>query len=170
MRYTTIIDISEEGMIYKNVNCRLVYLHLVLKSGYHDDDRDQIAISIRTLAARVGISVGATRHALEQLQKAQLLARHGDKWQVKKWTIVTPPTPRKQPKDPAASKAAGDRYEEEIRKNQERIVKAVRSMTREELVSWLEELESGKSLRHHGAQLNANQKNIEWLKLVIQKI
>lgn len=170
MRYTTIIDISEEGMIYKNVNCRLVYLHLVLKSGYHDDDRDMISISIRTLAARVGISVGATRHALEQLQKAQLLARNGDKWQVKKWTIVTPPTPRKQPKNQAVASDIGERYEEEIRKNQERIVKAVRSMTREELVQWLNELESGKERRHHGAQLHANQNNIAWLKSVIQKI
>ena len=69
MRYTTVIDISDYRHIYKSANCRLVYLHLVLKAGYHDDDRDIVDVSIRNLAMRVGISVSATRHALRMLEK-----------------------------------------------------------------------------------------------------
>ena len=74
MRYTTIIDISEIQPIYRNVNARLVYLHLVLKSGYHDNDRDLVSISLRRIAAEVGLTLSATRHAISQLEKAQLLS------------------------------------------------------------------------------------------------
>lgn len=87
MRYTTIIDISELPRIYQNINARLVYLHLVLKSGYHDDDRDLIHMSLRRIAAETGLSLSAIRHAVAQLEKAQLLSRQGDLWLVKKWII-----------------------------------------------------------------------------------
>lgn len=87
MRYTTIIDISETPRIYQNINARLVYLHLVLKSGYHDDDRDLIHMSLRRIAAETGLSLSAIRHAVAQLEKAQLLSRQGDLWLVKKWII-----------------------------------------------------------------------------------
>ena len=42
-------------------------------------------------------------------------------------------------------------------------------MTRDELEAWLEELRDGRSLRHHGAQLNANARNVEWLEYVIKQ-
>lgn len=87
MRYTTIIDISELPRIYQNINARLVYLHLVLKSGYHDDDRDLIHMSLRRIAAETGLSLSAIRHAVAQLEKVQLLSRQGDLWLVKKWII-----------------------------------------------------------------------------------
>lgn len=94
MRYTTIIDVSTMAAIYRNHNCRLVYLHLVLKSGYHDADRDLISVSIRTLAADVGLTVSAVRHALALLTKAQLVERQGELWHVKKWLLDEPITSR----------------------------------------------------------------------------
>lgn len=87
MRYTTIIDISELPRIYQNINARLVYLHLVLKSGYHDDDRDLVHLSLRRIAAETGLSLSAIRHAISVLEKLGLLSRQGDLWLVKKWII-----------------------------------------------------------------------------------
>lgn len=87
MRYTTIIDITDMPVIYRNVNARLVYLHLVLKSGYHDYDRDIVSLSFRRLSVDTGLSLSAIRHAISQLQKANLLTRQGNIWVVKKWII-----------------------------------------------------------------------------------
>lgn len=87
MRYTTIIDISEIPPVYRNINARLVYLHLVLKSGYHDHDRDLVKMSMRRIAAETGLSLSAIRHAVSQLERAQLLSRQGEIWIVKKWII-----------------------------------------------------------------------------------
>lgn len=85
MRYTTVIDISEISEIYKNPTARLLYLHMSLKAGYHDVDRDLVRLSIRRLSADVGVTVSATRHALHQLERVGLLTREGDLWRVKKW-------------------------------------------------------------------------------------
>lgn len=85
MRYTTVIDISEITDIYKNPTARLLYLHMSLKAGYHDVDRDLVRLSIRRLSADVGVTVSATRHALHQLERAGLLTREGELWRVKKW-------------------------------------------------------------------------------------
>lgn len=87
MRYTTLIDISEISPVYRNINARLVYLHLVLKSGYHDDDRDLVTMSLRRIAAETGLSLSAVRHAVAMLEKAHLLTRQGSFWMVKKWII-----------------------------------------------------------------------------------
>lgn len=94
MRYTTIIDITEIPEVYRNHNARLIYLHLTLKSGYRDNDRDMIKISIRNLAMRTGMSVSATRHALSILTRHHLLSRAGETWIVKKWIIEDTITPR----------------------------------------------------------------------------
>lgn len=93
MRYTTIIDISQLD-IYRNQNARLVYLHLCLIAGYNDSDRDLVDISIRRLAAAVGISVSATRHALSVLERAGLLAHRDGLIVVRKWISNGPITPR----------------------------------------------------------------------------
>lgn len=85
MRYTTVIDISEITEIYKNPTARLLYLHMSLKAGYHDADRDLVRLSIRRLSADVGVTVSATRHALHQLERVGLLTREGELWRVKKW-------------------------------------------------------------------------------------
>lgn len=85
MRYTTVIDISEISEIYKNPTARLLYLHMSLKAGYHDVDRDLVRLSIRRLSADVGVTVSATRHALHQLERVGLLTKEGELWRVKKW-------------------------------------------------------------------------------------
>ena len=116
MRYTTVIDISEQSAVYKNVKCRLVYLHLALKSGYHDTDRDMIDISLRNLAWQVGITVSATRHALAMLQRYHLLTRQGNLWIVKKWTVQDTITAR--PKSQRQQRLQDD--EEARRRQRER--------------------------------------------------
>lgn len=85
MRYTTVIDIAEISEVYKNATARLIYLHMSLKAGYHDADRDLVKLSIRRLSADVGVTVSATRHALHQLERVGLLTREGELWRVKKW-------------------------------------------------------------------------------------
>lgn len=85
MRYTSVIDITEISDVYKNATARLIYLHMSLKAGYHDVDRDLVKLSIRRLSADVGVTVSATRHALHQLERAGLLTREGELWRVKKW-------------------------------------------------------------------------------------
>lgn len=107
MRYTTIIDISQSRELYKNINIRLVYLHLVLKSGYHDYDRDIIDISIRNLAQQVGISVAATRHAINMLIKFKMLFKKDKMYYVRKFFIEQTITPR----------IKSDRQEKAIRAN-----------------------------------------------------
>lgn len=94
MRYTTIIDLSEYASLYRNHNVRLVYLHMVLKSGWHDEDRDILDQSIRALAQGTGLSISTVRHALKQLEKSQLIVRQGNVWSVRKWVLQETPTPR----------------------------------------------------------------------------
>lgn len=99
MRYTTMIDLSEYSRLYRNQNVRLVYLHLCLIAGYHDDDRDQVHSSIRSIAADVGLTVSAVRNALLVLRKAGLLNSANGKTTVRKW--VAPAAISKRPKEPA---------------------------------------------------------------------
>ena len=123
MRYTTIIDITEYPVVYKNHNVQLVYLYLCLKSGYHDHDRDLIEISIRGLAANVRLSIAATRHALDVLQRYKLLSRQGSLWLVKKWVVqesisARPKTARQQR---AAENEARRQMEREAAERQEQV-------------------------------------------------
>lgn len=96
MRYTTIIDISEFPLIYRNLNVRLLYFHLCLKSGYHDDDRDILDISIRRLADDVGLTLSATRHALKMLSQMKLIRCQGSIIEVKKWISEKPISKRQK--------------------------------------------------------------------------
>lgn len=174
MRYTTLIDISENAAVYRNPNTRLLYLHLALKSGYHDADRDIINTSIRRLAMETGLTISAVRHALHVLEEAALLNRKNPNgWMVKKWIIQTPPTPRTQ-KNTARHDSdqanIGKRYEDEIQAYRERVMNAVRASTREELQQWLRELEEGRRLNHHGASIAPNQDNVRWMKSIIEKL
>lgn len=133
MRYTTIIDISTSQVLYRSHNIRLVYLHLCLKAGYHDNDRDLVRISIRTLASDVGLTVGAVRHALDQLQKYRMITRRGDLWQVAKWVNEQPITTRaKTAKQQAAisQQAALKKVREEREQQLE-----IESMRRKEILA-----------------------------------
>ena len=114
MRYTTVIDISEFPLVYKNLNARLVYFHLALRSGYHDDDRDVIEISIRRLASDSGVTISAARHALKILEKAKLIERFGEAWKIKKFVLTKEITPR------VKSEKKLKQMEEQERENQRR--------------------------------------------------
>ena len=94
MRYTTIIDIREFPQIYRNDNAKLVYLHLVLISGYHDEDRDQTKISIRQISYDTGLTISAVRHSLKVLISLGLLSRSGITWTVKKFVLDKSISPR----------------------------------------------------------------------------
>lgn len=120
MRYTTVIDISQSREIYRNLNVRLVYLHLCLKAGYHDHDRDLVRTSIRNLAADTGLTVAAVRHALNVLLKWRLLSRSGELLQVVKWvpeqSITNRPKNSRQAREldqAAQRKAMEERREKE---------------------------------------------------------
>lgn len=173
MRYTTVIDISEFPQIYRNMNARVLYLHMALKSGYHDADRDLLEISIRRLAMDAGLTVSATRHALATLEKDKLVTREGEKWRILKWVVVDPPTPRRQPRkasQDAATGNVGEQYEREKQEYRERVYNAVRQSSKAELQTWLQELQEGRRLSHHGASIPPNADNINWLKQVIEKL
>lgn len=120
MRYTTVIDISQSE-IYKNVNARLVYLHLCLKAGYHDEDRDLVVVSIRNLAIQVGLSLSATRFAVGQLEKLHLLTHNGSVWRVKKWVDDQIITTRKKAAQQAKNEAAGHAAAEARREQAEKL-------------------------------------------------
>lgn len=94
MRYTTLIDISQCAPLYRNTNVRLVYMHMALKAGYHDHDRDIISISVRRLAAEVGLTISATRHALKMLLRYKMIAQGKGCYSVRKWCEEQPITTR----------------------------------------------------------------------------
>lgn len=169
MRYTTIIDISEIPEVYKNLNARLLYLHLVLKSGYRDTDRDVIKTSLRRLEDETGLTFSAVRHSFVLLAKHGLATKTEGGWRVLKWIVAEIPTPRRQPAKTASAQGnIAQEMEKQMAEWQEKVLRAVREMSIEELETWAEELANGKALKHHGAQLNANKKNEEWLRSVIK--
>lgn len=125
MRYTTIIDITKCQELYKNHNVRLIYMHLVLVSGYHDNDRDIVRTSIRILAADTGISISAVRHAIRMLERWQMLIRHGNVWTIRKWCQEQPITTRPRAEKNARRKAQEDaaaaaRRQQEAKEDEER--------------------------------------------------
>lgn len=137
MRYTTIIDIREFPQIYRNDHAKLVYLHLVLVSGYHDEDRDQTPISIRQICYDTGLSLSAVRHSLKVLISAGLLSRSGINWTVKKFVLDKPISPRIRSEK---KRSAAENLE------RERIIKEEQSQReKEEKRRYQEEIKAGKN-------------------------
>lgn len=137
MRYTTVIDIREFPQIYRNNNAKLVYLHLVLISGYHDEDRDQTPISIRQICYDTGLSLSAVRHSLKVLISAGLLTRSGITWTVKKFVLDKPISPRIKSEK---KRTAAENLE------RERIIKEEQSQReKEEKRKYQEEIKAGKN-------------------------
>lgn len=165
MRYTTVIDITDFQQIYRNIHARLVYIHMALKAGYHDDDRDICRLSIRSLAADVGITVSATRNALLQLEESGLISRSSDCWIVKKWILQETATPRTQ--KTASNKDS--KLSAEIRKNEQeqeerarQITEWVRSSTRDQIQELVTKLENGKLARINGQRVYPSAQSIQW--------
>ena len=148
MRYTTIIDITEWPNLYKNPAVRLVYIHLVLKSGYHDHDRDLIDISIRKLAWDTGLTVAAARHALGQLIRYHLLARQGRLWYVRKFVLEQPitgraKTKRQEQRQEAEAAIMNERRERELKAQEnERHALELRNQGKTQFMVYYEELQA----------------------------
>lgn len=137
MRYTTIIDIREFTQIYRNNHAKLVYLHLALISGYHDEDRDQTPISIRQICYDTGLSLSAVRHSLKVLISAGLLSRTGITWTVKKFVLDKPISPRIRSEK---KRSAAENLE------RERIIKEEQNQReKEEKRKYQEEIKAGKN-------------------------
>lgn len=137
MRYTTIIDIREFPQIYRNNHAKLVYLHLVLISGYHDEDRDQTPISIRQICYDTGLSLSAVRHSLKVLVSVGLLSRNGITWTVKKFVLDKPISPRIRSEK---KRSAAENLE------RERIIKEEQNQReKEEKRKYQEEIKAGKN-------------------------
>lgn len=166
MRYTTIIDVTEIPDIWRNPNVTRLYFYMAMRCGYHDDDRDQLRISIRNLAYAAGLSLSACRHALRVLQSTRLLDRQEDTWIVRKFLLEQKPTSRTQ-----RSTGAGGTITEVEKSEQDlrlkAIKKAVKSCSRQEAVAWLNELQKGQSNVHYGAQIPATDAWIKWLQKLI---
>lgn len=96
MRYTTILDLRDWPALYRNHNVRLVYLHLVLIAGYHDNNRDKACISLRQLSADVGLTLSTIRHALTILERQRIIKRTTGGIMVAKWLKEPTITPRQR--------------------------------------------------------------------------
>lgn len=114
MRYTTIIDISEIPSLYKNKNAVIVYLHLCLRAGYQDENRDIVETSIRRLASDLNMTVSTIRNALKRLHDYNLVTFENRQIKVKKWFLQETPTPR-----PKTAKQAKQQDQQAIRKHYE---------------------------------------------------
>lgn len=100
MRYTTIIDIAQCPEIYRNINARLTYLHMVLTCGYHDNDKGLVRKSVRQLSAETGITKSATENALRLLKKFDLVRKARGKLYVRTWAPEQPITkPKRKAQD-----------------------------------------------------------------------
>lgn len=119
MRYTTIIDISEFPTLYRSEAVRLIYLHLVLRAGYHDHDRDLCGLSLRRLVQETGLTISAVRCAIKRLMAAQLIERQGPLWKVKKYLLDQPITPRAKTEAQAKRRKA-DEITEQINEEHRR--------------------------------------------------
>ena len=96
MRYTTIIDVSAIPELYRNRNATFLYLHLCLKSGYYDYNRDAYKRSIRGLALEANLSVSAVRHSIKVLTRYKLITQKNGVWMVRKYIQDQTITPRKK--------------------------------------------------------------------------
>lgn len=168
MRYTTIIDVTEMEAVWRNHNASRLYLYMALRCGYHDDDRDKLQLSIRTLAYRTGISLSACRHALKLLQAHGLVSPMGDHWRVTKFVLEKKPTARTQ-RNTAASADLQNPVELERIQREKTINERVNMCSKEELQKWVAELESGVSLEHYGLTLPATDAWIKWMKNKLRK-
>lgn len=123
MRYTTVIDLTELPAVYKSTAARLLYLHMALRAGWHDNDRDLLDMSIRQLAAATGLTLSATRCALALLARYHLIARQGRLWYVRKWLQEQPVTSRpKTARQQKQLEAAAERQAEQAaRERQEEL-------------------------------------------------
>ena len=150
MRYTTIIDIREFPL-YKNPACRTLYLHMVLASGYHETDMDQVTISIRGLATQTGLTVSATRHALSVLMKAGLVRRQSGHLTVAKYILQEGiPKRARSKKEQQLQQLAREREQQEQERELQRYHQAQKAISDSSVQELEEHLERMKAARPNG--------------------
>lgn len=120
MRYTTVIDVTEIADVWRNPNISRLYFFMALKCGYHDDDRDILKISLRSLAAQASLTISATRHALKVLESLKLVTQEKECWRVTKFILDKKPTSRTQKNTaPMVDEAAERQRQAEMKKEEE---------------------------------------------------
>lgn len=150
MRYTTIIDIREFPL-YKNPACRTLYLHMVLASGYHETDMDQVTVSIRGLATQTGLTVSATRHALSVLMKAGLVRRQSGHLHVAKYILQEGiPKRARSKKDQQLQQIAREREQKALEEDMQRFHQAQQAISDSSVQELQEHLENMKAARPNG--------------------
>lgn len=150
MRYTTIIDIREFPL-YKNPACRTLYLHMVLASGYHETDMDQVSISIRGLATQTGLTVSAIRHALSVLMKAGLVRRQSGQLIVAKYVLQEGiPKRARSKKEQQLQQLAREREQLAQERDLQRYHQAQQAITDSSVQDLEEHLERMKAARPNG--------------------
>lgn len=145
MRYTTIIDITELREVYRSTSAKLLYLHMVLKAGYHDYDRDFCPLSIRSLALETRLSVSSVRCALRKLETLHLIRKVAGGYLVTKFIMEQPITPRAKNKKQArqqevsvSREVAQQQLEREHEENARRVEDA-RAQNKTPFMLWYEE-------------------------------
>lgn len=141
MRYTTIIDISENAKLYENKNAVLLYLHLCLKCGYRDSDRDIFFSSIRKLAADLNITVSACRHSLMLLDKFKLIEYNANYIKVKKYVESESITPREKDNKTKKIKEERERIQNESREQEDKEKKERQALYRQGKTPYMEYFE-----------------------------
>lgn len=150
MRYTTIIDIREFPL-YKNPACRTLYLHMVLASGYHETDMDQVTVSIRGLATQTGLTVSATRHALSVLMKAGLVRRQSGQLTVAKYVLQEGiPKRARSKKEQQLQQLAREREQQEQERDLQRYHQAQKAISDSSVQELEEHLDRMKAARPNG--------------------
>lgn len=176
MRYTTIIDIREIPEVYRNQNVRILYLHLVLLAGYHDNDRDIVRVSLRNLAAQTGLTLSATRHAIQLLIKWRLLQHRKSYFKVVKFIEESSITPRAKTKkaqeaknradQDAANQANQDRHEEQEKEK----IQAIYDQGKTPFMEWYEkkiqdaahgDADAQRIVNEHRATYEAHKSNLK---------
>lgn len=181
MRYTTILDITELPRLWSNSNACLAYLYMVLRCGYHDDDRDIITCSRHDLCSALGLTEDAARHALVQLEKYGLLAaisrgKAGERnvYRVKKW--LSQIKPGKRGVAPPGFDAMAGAREVELKKQAERakeeevkrqLLEAFDRLDETQMRTWFDELQRGEKVTHCGIYIPPQQKYIFFMKTYI---
>lgn len=94
MRYTTIIDLTHLTRLWRNTNAIRLYYYLSCVAGYHDNDRDVVDRSLRTMAREAHMTLSAVRYAMATLTKYNLVVKTGPIYIVRHWLKEQPITPR----------------------------------------------------------------------------
>lgn len=147
MRYTTIIDITELREVYRSTSAKLLYLHMVLKAGYHDYDRDFCRLSIRSLAMETRLSVSSVRCALKKLESLHLIRKTAGGYLVTKFIMEQPITKRARTKRQQQDQERGvereqaqQRLELEHQENA-KLVEDARAKNKTPFMVWYEDMQ-----------------------------